>query len=542
MSSVALYKRLRTSAAWLGWIAAELCREFREAPRLPDGLRLRAIDGSTLCKPGSKGTDWRLHYMLDLRTLSCDWLELTDGSKGETLARAPIGRGDVILGDRHFSRLKDLQFAASRPAHILVRIRWRHARMQTAKKRNFEVLKKARRLRVGQVKSWPVHWVTPKGTQPVSGRVVAIRLPAPVAERTKQRIRRRASRKGRNTDPRTLEAAHFVMVFTTLPESLLSDEGILDLYRFRWQIEIAFKRHKQLLRLGRLPHTNPETGRSWILAKLVVALLLGSCTATPAVFPPGGTASNSQRVEGDGDTPNRWRWTAVLLPALRQALCPIPRLSRLVVAIERGNVTLNEPPRRRTEQHSTLAELLVAWILVNAHGAAPPLNSPSSDSSGVPFQRAARVPFVLAATRPRIAGRFVDAVTGRGVAVTSVTCVLRAGELTGSSSSRAASLGSDGSFWLDRIPNEIEEVRLEVTVPDSHVAPQVLSLQTEPESQAANELAGTLPSLRPAEDIRVPLTPARSIHGLVIASLSMNSRALKSSHCGSRCPSSRLVS
>ena len=77
-----------------------------------------------------------------------------------------------------------------------------------------------------------------------------------------------------------------------------------------------------------------------------------------------------------------------------------------------------------------------------------------------------------------------------------------------------------GAFsWLDRIPNEIEEVRLEVTVPDSHVAPQVLSLQTEPESQAANELAGTLPILRPAEDIRVPLTPAGSIHGLVIASL-----------------------
>ena len=198
--------------------------------------------------------------------------------------------------------------------------------MQTAKKRNFEVLKKARRLRVGQVKSWPVHWVTPKGTQPVSGRVVAIRLPAPVAERTKQRIRRRASRKGRNTDPRTLEAAHFVMVFTTLPESLfLSDEGILDLYRFRWQIEIAFKRHRATpTASGRLPHTNPETGRSWILAKLVVALLLEKLHRNAGRFSPGGTASNSQRVEGDGDTPNRWRWTAVLLPALRQALCPDP--------------------------------------------------------------------------------------------------------------------------------------------------------------------------------------------------------------------------
>ena len=35
-----------------------------------------------------------------------------------------------------------------------------------------------------------------------------------------------------------------------------------------------FKRHKQLLQLGHLPHKDPLAARSWIHAKLVVALLL----------------------------------------------------------------------------------------------------------------------------------------------------------------------------------------------------------------------------------------------------------------------------
>jgi hypothetical protein len=288
MSPVALFKRLRTSAAWLEWIAAGLCQQLRDGPPVPEGLRLRAIDGSSISKPGSKGTDWRLHYMLDLRTLACDWLELTDASGGEAIARAPVKPGDVILGDRNFSHLGDLQYAASRGAHVLVRLRWRHAAMRTPGRRKFRALDAVEQLKVGEVGSWPVHMVTPEGTQPVSGRVVAVRLPAPLARLAEKRAQRRATRKGRKIDPRTLRAAHFVMIFTTVPEEILSDEAVLELYRFRWQIEIAFKRHKQLLRLGRLPHMNPETGRSWIMAKLVVALLLEKLYRTAGSFSPWG--------------------------------------------------------------------------------------------------------------------------------------------------------------------------------------------------------------------------------------------------------------
>lgn len=288
MSPVGLFKRMRSSVAWLEWIAAGLCEELRESPALPGGLRLRVLDGSSISKPGSKGTDWRLHYMLDLRTLSCDWLELTDGSVGEAISRAPVEAGDVILADRGYCRLRDLQYVASMDAHSLVRLKWKHAAMRDSRGRKFRALEAASNLDVGEVGSWAVRMVTGKGTQKVSGRVVAIRHPRPVADAAEKKIRRRASRKGGQLQPESLQAAHFTMVFTTVPEDALSKEAVLEVYRFRWQVELAFKRHKQLLQLGRLPHENPDTSRAWIMAKLVVALLLEKLHRNAGSFSPWG--------------------------------------------------------------------------------------------------------------------------------------------------------------------------------------------------------------------------------------------------------------
>ncbi len=78
------------------------------------------------------------------------------------------------------------------------------------------------------------------------------------------------------------------MVFTTLPEELLAPGDVLELYRYRWQIELAFKRLKQLLKLGRLPHKDPRAAKTWILAKLVVALILETLYRNARVFPPWG--------------------------------------------------------------------------------------------------------------------------------------------------------------------------------------------------------------------------------------------------------------
>jgi Transposase DDE domain len=287
ISPVALFKRLRSSGAWLAWLGAELARALREQPRLSQELRLRAIDSTTVQGPASKGTQWRVHYSLDLVNLNCDWLELTDAQGAELLERTPMQPGDVLLADRNYLRPVGVGAAAAAGAYVLLRLRWTHSPLVDCRQRPFHALPQAKKLRVGQVGVWSVKLPVPGGPA-VSGRVVATRLPAPLAAKAQRRVTKCASKKGRQLDPRTLEAAHFVMIFTTLPATLLGASGVLELYRYRWQIELAFKRLKQLLKLGHLPHQRPDIARTWILVKLVVALLLESLYRNARVFSPWG--------------------------------------------------------------------------------------------------------------------------------------------------------------------------------------------------------------------------------------------------------------
>jgi hypothetical protein len=287
MSQVALLKRMRTAGKWLAWLCAGLCRALRDEPRLPQGLRPRVVDSTTVQGPASQGTQWRVHYALDLRSLTCDWCELTDAHGGELLERTPMQAGDVLLGDRNYLRPAAVRAAVAVDAHVLLRLRWTHPAMQDTRGRPFHALAQAKQLKVGQAREWAVLLQDREGT-PIPGRVVATRLPAPLAARAERRAAKTSTKKGKTPDPRSLTAAHLVMLFTTLSKDQLAAADVLELYRFRWQIELAFKRHKQLLKLGRLPHKDAQAARSWILAKLVIALLLETLYRNARAISPWG--------------------------------------------------------------------------------------------------------------------------------------------------------------------------------------------------------------------------------------------------------------
>ena len=64
-----------------------------------------------------------------------------------------------------------------------------------------------------------------------------------------------------------------IWVLTTVPQKQLSTASGLELYRFRWQIELFFKRLKSLLHLDTLPSRQGPTAKSWMLARLLAAAL-----------------------------------------------------------------------------------------------------------------------------------------------------------------------------------------------------------------------------------------------------------------------------
>src|SRR3954452_10266125 len=92
----------------------------------------------------------------------------------------------------------------------------------------------------------------------------------------KPRARRCAAprpERARRLDPRSLIAADFMILATSLPKNGSSARAVLAAYRLRWQIELAFKRLKSLPHIDRLPTWTERGSRSWLYAHLILALL-----------------------------------------------------------------------------------------------------------------------------------------------------------------------------------------------------------------------------------------------------------------------------
>lgn len=83
-------------------------------------------------------------------------------------------------------------------------------------------------------------------TKLVSGvRLLAERVPDQVATQRQERIRAYADDHGKPINPLVWELAHWTIVLTNVPVSLLTFEQALALLRARWQIELLFKLWKE---------------------------------------------------------------------------------------------------------------------------------------------------------------------------------------------------------------------------------------------------------------------------------------------------------
>ncbi|MDX8500664.1 transposase [Mesorhizobium sp. VK4C] len=58
-----------------------------------------------------------------------------------------------------------------------------------------------------------------------------------------------------------------------MPSNIFPPVDVLTLYRFRWQLELAFKRMKSLTGLDALAAKKPELARARIYARLIIFLI-----------------------------------------------------------------------------------------------------------------------------------------------------------------------------------------------------------------------------------------------------------------------------
>jgi len=297
ISSVGIYKRLRVSGEWLRWMAEGLLRKQVEMPERPgDRLRVRLVDTTTVTEPGSTGSEWRIHYSLQLKPLRCDYFRVTDNHVGETFKLIPIEKGDLIVGDRAYGNARGVAYVVDNGGEALVRMKAVSFVLRSADGKRFQLLTRLKKLRVGCVGEWPV-LVVGDNERLIPGRVCAMKRSKAATEVELKRIHRSSARHGRIPGHKAVESAKYMCVFTTVDQSFLSAPEVMDLYRARWQVELAFKRLKSLLNFGHLPKHDEESAKAWLFGKLLVGLLAETIIETADSISPWGYIKIRQESE-----------------------------------------------------------------------------------------------------------------------------------------------------------------------------------------------------------------------------------------------------
>jgi len=283
LCDVSLLDRLRNSGDYLADVLDRLLADVRGDAPTDGRLQLSLVDGSTISVPGSNGSDWRLHARYEPARGRFTDLAITEASTAEALCCVAVRPGDVLVQDRGYARVRNFAHAHANRADFITRIGWRSVKLYDPSGHSFDLLAALPESGVPVVE----HQVSiGAGRAGVPARLIIARKPAEATARQHHRLRRKASRKGHKTDPRTLKSAGFMMLLTSLSPDRATAEEVVRLYRMRWQVELAFKRLKSLGGFAELQASDPRLARSWLLAHLIAAVLIETSLGEVLASPP----------------------------------------------------------------------------------------------------------------------------------------------------------------------------------------------------------------------------------------------------------------
>jgi hypothetical protein len=292
ISKAAVFKRIQNCAAWLQWLCENIYRKaglLVTKPKWLKNKKVTAVDGTEGVKCGVRRQCYMMHYSLDLFTLCAREFLITDMKTGEKPANFKrFGKGDIVLGDRIYGTLPGIAYLKQHKADYVLRIRSRAFPVYNGRNQKIDLFQRFSRLKEGKT-------AEVKGKCIINGRYEPVRICAMRKDKGSEkaglkRLKKENQRKrgGKPISELQRESNKYIMVTTSLGKEAAAAR-ILDLYRIRWQIEIAFKRLKSLFHYNDLPAKQSESVKAWFYGKLLLAALCETLVNTGRFSPSGAS-------------------------------------------------------------------------------------------------------------------------------------------------------------------------------------------------------------------------------------------------------------
>jgi hypothetical protein len=282
ISNVAVLKRLKAGVDWFGHLLAKKLEERVSVPQT-EGLKVRLLDATSLSLQGSTQADWRIHVGYELSKQRVYSLDLTNSKTGESLQHYTNCKNELLIADSAYLNIKAIQTLLQHNSHVLIRLQWGRLSLFDREGNPMDLLQQLAKIKPGEVLDLPIQF-----SNKVPGRLIALQQTEAATARSQHKAKRKAQQHARPLSSESLEIAKYFIVFTTLEAQTCSATQVLELYRFRWQIELAFKRFKSLCKLDEMTAKDPLLCRSFLTLNLLAAILTEELSEEFRSFSPWG--------------------------------------------------------------------------------------------------------------------------------------------------------------------------------------------------------------------------------------------------------------
>jgi len=349
ISDTAWRKRLRKCSPWLLWLLGELlAASVATAPDLLDRRRrVLLVDATRLRQIGGSGDDWRTHLAYDLYAGRMAQVKVTDRKGAEKLCHFDFQADDIVVGDSGYGYRKHVAYAKQKQADVVLRICLATFPLEDADGQPFDATAWVL-TQHGSVAEWSGFCRIHGRRYPV--RLIASKLPADKVAAIRKRKKRKAQKAGRKITSRTLQLASWLLLITTLDASW-SASDVLRLYRARWQVELLFKRLKQLLRVADLRCRERAAVEATVRALLIAWALQEQVAADVRAQLPTG-ARDPQRAASS------WLLASLSVQTLQQQVRGSWTVARIYACLPRLVRFLLSSPRKRRQQEAEVR----AWL------------------------------------------------------------------------------------------------------------------------------------------------------------------------------------
>lgn len=274
-SNVAFMKKFEKCGDWFAWICEQFSHKIvaeHQKPEYLENYRAIAFDASTVVEKGRSVRVYKLHYGIDIFNMSTVSYKITTEKTGETLRNFPLRSGDLAIGDRAYGTLNGIDHCIKSGADFLLRLRTNGSKMYDHNEEEINITSVFQHLGPEECGEFQAFVHTKEG-KVIPVRICAKRKSDGDYEKTLKKLRHRESKKQCKTKDATKEFNKYIVVATSLPSDVTSSD-VLETYRYRWQIEMYFKRLKSILDFGELPKKREKSSLAWITGKMMRALLV----------------------------------------------------------------------------------------------------------------------------------------------------------------------------------------------------------------------------------------------------------------------------